>query len=207
MTKTVLDYRRRNRTRARRRVCACRTGHRVIASGETRPQVWELRQEAKSRGVDMQVIKFDVANENDHTHALAHDVDVLLNNTVIMEPGPLVEIPMRDSDASISFGIRNERVRSARGRTGVRARDGRARARPDRLDVLGCDLIKVPFDGGYAASKHAVEGICSAIEEELKAYGVEVVTINPDAYRTGFNDTDMERMNQWREHCERMMAH
>jgi NAD(P)-dependent dehydrogenase (short-subunit alcohol dehydrogenase family) len=65
----------------------------------------------------------------------------------------------------------------------------------------------MPFDGGYAASKHAVEGICSAIEEELKAYGVEVVTINPDAYRTGFNDTDMERMNQWREHCERMVAH
>jgi NAD(P)-dependent dehydrogenase (short-subunit alcohol dehydrogenase family) len=95
MTKTVLDFRRRNRTRARRRVCACRTGHRVIASGETRPQVWELRQEAKSRGVDMQVIKFNVANENDHTHALAHDVDVLLNNAVIMEPGPLVEIPMQ----------------------------------------------------------------------------------------------------------------
>jgi hypothetical protein len=48
----------------------------------------------KARAVDVQHIKFDVANENDRTHALTHDVDVLLNNAVIMEPWPLVKIPM-----------------------------------------------------------------------------------------------------------------
>ncbi|MEG4641484.1 SDR family NAD(P)-dependent oxidoreductase [Paracoccus sp. APAP_BH8] len=34
-------------------------------------------------------------------------------------------------------------------------------------------LVKVPFDGAYAASKHVVEGICSVMHEELKPYGVE----------------------------------
>ena len=68
-------------------------------------------------------------------------------------------------------------------------------------------LVKVPFDGAYAASKHAVEGICSAMHEELKPYGVEVVTVNPGAYRTGFNDTGMESMDQWWGHGERVVEH
>ena len=68
-------------------------------------------------------------------------------------------------------------------------------------------LVKVPFDGAYAASKHAVEGICSAMHEELKPYGVEVVTVNPGAFRTGFNDTGMESMDQWWDQGERVVAH
>ncbi|WP_374328081.1 SDR family NAD(P)-dependent oxidoreductase [Paracoccus pantotrophus] len=68
-------------------------------------------------------------------------------------------------------------------------------------------LVKVPFDGAYAASKHAVEGICSVMHEELKPYGVEVVTVNPGAYGTGFNDTGMESMDQWWSQGERLVAH
>ena len=65
----------------------------------------------------------------------------------------------------------------------------------------------MPFDGAYAASKHAVEGICSAMHEELKPYGFEVVTVNPGAYRTGFNDTGMESMDQWWGLGERVVEH
>ncbi|MNR05444.1 putative ketoacyl reductase [compost metagenome] len=68
-------------------------------------------------------------------------------------------------------------------------------------------LVKVPFDGPYAASKHAVEGLCSALREELKPYGVQVVTINPGAFRTGFNDTGMESMDQWWSQGERVVEH
>jgi len=68
-------------------------------------------------------------------------------------------------------------------------------------------LVKVPFDGAYAASKHAVEGLCSALREELKPYGVQVVTINPGAFRTGFNDTGMESMDQWWSQGERVVEH
>ena len=68
-------------------------------------------------------------------------------------------------------------------------------------------LVKVPFDGAYAASKHAVEGICASMREELAPYGVEVVTVNPGAYRTGFNDTGMESMDQWWSQGERVVEH
>jgi hypothetical protein len=68
-------------------------------------------------------------------------------------------------------------------------------------------LVKVPFDGAYAASKHAVEGICATMHEELKPYGVEVVTVAPGAFRTGFNDTGMETMDQWWSNAERLVDH
>nr|WP_244109305.1 SDR family oxidoreductase [Burkholderia anthina] len=178
-------------------------GHRVIACGQIWPQVWALRQEAKARGADMQVIKFDVTNEIDRAHALTYDVDVLLNNAAIMESGPLVEIPM-----AVFRSVFETNVFAA-----LEVAQGFAR----RMVVRGhgrivwmssvAGLVKVPFDGAYAASKHAVEGICSAMEEELRPYGVEVVTINPGAYRTGFNDTGMESMDQWWNHGERVVAH
>ncbi|KVX46576.1 SDR family oxidoreductase [Burkholderia cepacia] len=178
-------------------------GHRVIACGQIWPQVWALRQEAKARGVDMQVIKFDVTNEIDRAHALTHEIDVLLNNAAIMESGPLVEIPI-----SVFRSVFETNVFAA-----LEVAQGFARRMVARghgrivwmSSVAG--LIKVPFDGAYAASKHAVEGICSAMAEELQPYGVEVVTINPGAYRTGFNDTGMESMDQWWDQGERVVAH
>ena len=45
------------------------------------------------------------------------------------------------------------------------------------------------------------------MREELKPYGVEVATVNPGAYRTGFNDTGMESMDQWWDQGERVVAH
>lgn len=45
------------------------------------------------------------------------------------------------------------------------------------------------------------------MHEELKPYGVEVVTVNPGAFRTGFNDTGMESMDQWWGQGERVTAH
>jgi len=45
------------------------------------------------------------------------------------------------------------------------------------------------------------------MHEELKPYGVEVVTVNPGAFRTGFNDTGMESMDQWWGQGERVVAH
>ncbi len=45
------------------------------------------------------------------------------------------------------------------------------------------------------------------MREELAPYGVQVVTINPGAFRTGFNDTGMESMDQWWSQGERVVEH
>ncbi|MBN9063850.1 MAG: short-chain dehydrogenase [Rhizobiales bacterium 65-9] len=178
-------------------------GHKVIAGCQIWPQVWELRNAAKADGVEMQVVKLDVLNEIDRARALGLKIDVLFNNAGIMESGPMVEIPM-----AVFRSVFETNVFAA-----LELAQGFARAMVTRgsgrivwtSSVAG--LVKVPFDGAYAASKHAVEGICSAMHEELKPYGVEVVTVNPGAFRTGFNDTGMESMDQWWDQGERVVAH
>jgi len=178
-------------------------GHTVIAGCQIWPQVTELRNAAKAEGIELQVIKLDVLSEIDRAKALELDIDILHNNAGIMESGPMVEIPMAVfrsvfetnvfAALALAQGFAHKMVQRGSGRIVWTS------------SVAG--LVKVPFDGAYAASKHAVEGICSAMHEELKPYGVEVVTVNPGAYRTGFNDTGMESMDQWWSQGERVVAH
>ncbi|WP_242111980.1 SDR family oxidoreductase [Luteimonas aquatica] len=179
-------------------------GHRVIAGCQIWPQVWELRQAAAAAGEhNLEVIKLDVLNGIDREKAFGFEIDVLFNNAGIMESGPIVEIPMpvfRSVFETNVFAALEVAQGFARGM--VRRGGGRI---VWTSSVAG--LVKVPFDGAYAASKHAVEAICSAMREELKPYGVEVATVNPGAYRTGFNDTGMESMDQWWAQGERVVAH
>lgn len=178
-------------------------GHNVIAGCQIWPQVWDLRHAAQAAGIEMQVIKLDVLNEIDRANALNIEIDVLFNNAGIMESGPIVEIPMSVFRSVFETNV-FAALELAQGfaRAMVRGKSGRI---VWTSSVAG--LVKVPFDGAYAASKHAVEGICSAMHEELKPYGVEVITVNPGAFRTGFNDTGMESMDQWWNLGERLTEH
>ncbi|MBN8848289.1 MULTISPECIES: SDR family oxidoreductase [unclassified Sphingomonas] len=178
-------------------------GHKVIAGCQIWPQVWEMRHAADAQGLTIEVVKLDVLNEIDRGKILARDIDVLFNNAGIMESGPMAEIPMEVFRAVFETNV-FAALALAQGfaRKMVQRKSGRI---VWTSSVAG--LVKVAFDGAYAASKHAVEGICSAMHDELKPYGVEVVTVNPGAYRTGFNDTGMESMDQWWDQGERVVAH
>lgn len=178
-------------------------GHTVIAGCQIWPQVWELRQALAEAGLQAEVIKLDVLSEIDRGKALERDIDVLFNNAGIMESGPMAEIPMSVFRSVFETNV-FAALELAQGfaRKMVKAGAGRI---VWTSSVAG--LVKVPFDGAYAASKHAVEGICSAMREELAPYGVQVVTINPGAFRTGFNDTGMESMDQWWSQGERVVEH
>lgn len=180
-----------------------RRGHRVIAGCQIWPQVWELRGAAAAEGVGMQVIKLDVLNEIDRAHALALEIDVLHNNAGVMESGPMVELPMAAFRSVFETNV-FAALELAQGFARAMVRRGSGRI-VWTSSVAG--LVKVPFDGAYAASKHAVEAVCAAMHEELKPYGVEVATVNPGSYRTGFNDTGMESMDQWWSQGERVVAH
>lgn len=180
-----------------------RRGHQVVASCQIWSQVWALRQLAAAQGLTLEVIKLDVLNDIDRAHALTREIDVLFNNAGIMESGPMVEIPM-----SVFRSVFETNVFAA-----LELAQGFARQMVKRghgkivwtSSVAG--LVKVPWDGAYAASKHAVEGICAAMREELRPYGVQVATVNPGAFRTGFNDTGMESQDQWWDAGERVIAH
>jgi short-subunit dehydrogenase len=58
-------------------------------------------------------------------------------------------------------------------------------------------IITTPYGGPYAATKHAIEGMALTLKDELEEFGVQVATINPGAYNTGFNDRAAEGKWKW----------
>ena len=51
--------------------------------------------------------------------------------------------------------------------------------------------------GVYVSTKHALELVAEALQQELKPYGIKVQTINPGAYYTGYNETMADAPFRW----------
>ena len=168
-------------------------GFDVIASVEIYSQVQTLKRQADERGVGLQVEKLDVTNDGDRRKALAWNVEILVNNAGVGEGGSTVDIPASNirhefevnvtGPLLLTQGIAKQMVKRGAGRiVWVSSREG--------LNVN-------PFTGIYSASKHAVEAIAETMAYELEEFGVEVATINPGPFLTGFNDRMFQTWESW----------
>lgn len=168
-------------------------GHPVIATVEVMSQVSAMEQEAKERGVTMQIEKLDVTNAKDREKAWTWDIDVLVNNAAVKEGGSLVDIPeenLRHQFEANVFGP----ILLTKGfaRKMVDNKSGRI------VFVSSVSGITTnPLSGPYSASKHTVEAFAMALSKELQEFNVEVSTINPGPYLTGFNDREFETWKNW----------
>ena len=54
-----------------------------------------------------------------------------------------------------------------------------------------------PFTGVYSASKHAAEAIAQTMSVELEEFRIEVATVNPGPFLTGFNDRGFQTREGW----------
>src|SRR5580698_5456775 len=168
-------------------------GFEVIAAVEVYGQVQTLKREAAARGVTLHVEKLDVTNDGDRKKALAWNIEILVNNAGVLEGGSVLDIPapnMRHEfevnvigPLLLTQGIAKQMVKRGRGRiVWVSSREG--------LNVN-------PFTGIYSASKHAVEAIAETMSLELQEFGIEVATINPGPFLTGFNDRGFQTWESW----------
>jgi NAD(P)-dependent dehydrogenase (short-subunit alcohol dehydrogenase family) len=57
-------------------------------------------------------------------------------------------------------------------------------------------LMANPGTGYYSASKHALEGVMEALTKEVAPLGIEVVTVQPGAFRTDWSGRSMQRSEQ-----------
>ncbi len=168
-------------------------GFEVIAAVEIYAQVQPLKREAAARGISLQVEKLDVTVEGDRKKALAWNVEILVNNAGVLEGGSVVDIPganmRREFEVNVvgplllTQGIAKQMVKRGEGRiVWVSSREG--------INVN-------PFTGIYSASKHAVEAIAETMSLELQEFGIEVATINPGPFLTGFNDRGFQTWESW----------
>ena len=168
-------------------------GFDVIAAVEIYPQIEVLENQAKERGVNVQIEKLDVTNEGDRRKALGWNVEILVNNAGMLEGGSVVDIPgdnmRREFEVNVvgpllmTQGIVKQMIKRGTGRVvWVSSREG--------INVN-------PFAGIYSGSKHAIEAIAQTMAIELQEFGIEVATVNPGPFLTGFNDRGFDVQKSW----------
>ena len=168
-------------------------GHRVIAGCQIWPQVWALRQEALARALTLETIKLDLLDEVNVAHALTFPVDVLFNNAGIAHSGTLTDVPMALVRATFDTNVFAHLDLTKRVLPMMFERGG------GRIVWTSSDAgLQTPaFGGAYTASKWAIEAIAATLREELRPRNIQVATVQPGVYGTGFNDTALEGSSYW----------
>ncbi len=148
---------------------------------------------AQQDSVELEVIKLDLLNDIDRAHALTYDIDVLFNNAGIANSGTLTDIPMSLIRANFETNV-FAALELTKGFVRKMVERGSGKIVFNSSDA---GLQTPPFGGAYSASKYAIEAIAATLREELKPKNVQVATVEPGFYLTGFNDTALEASTYW----------
>ncbi|MBS1089723.1 SDR family oxidoreductase [Gluconobacter wancherniae] len=168
-------------------------GLNVIAGVEIVAQVHALEQEAKARGVSLQVEKLDVTHDGDRRRAATWDIDILLNNAGISEGGSVADIPAENLRRQYEVNVIGPVMLT---QMVVKKMAKRKKGKIVFMSSVA-GLTTDPFAGAYSSSKHAIEAIASALDQEMKEFGIAVATVNPGPFLTGFNDRMFETWKTW----------
>ncbi len=161
-----------------------RLGHKVFAAGRNRAALSALEAEG------IETIELDVTSAESIEAAFARveertsggGVDVLINNAGYATAGPILEIDdasLREQFETNVFGL----IAMTR-RFGAPMLDRRAGRIVNVGSVSG--RIPAPLLGAYHATKYALEALNDAMRMETKAFGVDVVMVEPGTIKTGF---------------------
>jgi NAD(P)-dependent dehydrogenase (short-subunit alcohol dehydrogenase family) len=174
-----------------------RNGHTVIATAQFSPQVTPLREKAKAMGLaNLQVMKLDLLDPYDvaYVQKMAPTIDVLWSNAGVGEAGPVFEIPPDlvrhnfEVNVFAPLALTQGFVRSWI--------DNKRKGKIVFTSSMG-GLFTPANWGVYVSTKHALESVAEAMQQELAAYGIKVQTINPGAFYTGYNETMADTPFRW----------
>lgn len=170
-------------------------GKTVIATTETSEQAALLEEDARALNIPLQIEKIDITNAEDRKKAWTWDIDILVNNAAVKEGGALVDIPEENfrkqyevnvfGTVLLTQGFARQMIEKGHGRIVFVS------------SISG--LMVNPFSGPYSSSKFAIESIANTFSQELQEFNIEVATINPGPYLTGFNDEEFEAYRTWQD--------
>ncbi|RKQ84889.1 short-subunit dehydrogenase [Solirubrobacter pauli] len=134
----------------------------------------------------MHTLALDVTDEASVADAVAHvlaeqgRIDVLVNNAGYGSYGALEDVPMREARAQVDvnlFGLAHL--------TQLVLPAMRAQGSGTIINIASMGgQFATPLGAWYHASKFAVEGLSDALRLELRAFGIDVVVIEPGSIRT-----------------------
>lgn len=173
-----------------------KNGHNIIATVHVSSQVTPLREEVAALGLShkIRVERLDLTDQYDIKQALKWDFDVLWNNAGMGEAGPVWEIPVDLMRKNFEVNVFLPLVLT-QGVVQRWVRDGK-KGKVVFTSSMG-GLFTPANWGTYVATKHALESLAEALQQETAAYGIKVQTINPGAYYTGYNETMADNPFRW----------
>ncbi|TAA73481.1 SDR family oxidoreductase [Planococcus salinarum] len=168
-------------------------GHRVIAPVENAPQVTSLMEAAEAENVKLEIFKMDIKNPQDLAQMHEYDFDIFVANAAVNEGGPLGEVPMMNFRELFEVNVFST-LETAQIAAQKFVEKGKG-----KIIFLSsmAGIMSTPYVGPYTATKHTIEAIAKTMRKELEGFGVQVATINPGAFATGFNDRSAEAKWKW----------
>ncbi len=163
-------------------------GHTVHA-GYRNPEKTGPLKALADEGLPIHPVKLDVTETADIASAVAaasgrSPIDVLVNNAGFAVSGPVEVL----SDQMLSRQFNTNVLGPVRLMRAV-APGMRARGTGRIINVSSiAGILGAPFEGAYAASKHAIEGLTEAMWYEIRPFGVHVSLIEPGFFPTEFSD-------------------
>ena len=172
-----------------------KNGHNVIATVQVSPQVTPLREKAKALGLNnLRVERLDLTDPYDIAQAQSWDFDVLWNNAGRGEAGPVGEIPIDLVRQNYEVNVFLPLVLTQ----GVVRKWVANKTKGKVVFTSSMGGLFTPANWGvYVSTKHALEAIAEALQQELAPHGIKVQTINPGAYYTGYNETMADNPFRW----------
>ena len=172
-------------------------GHTIIATVQVSPQVMPLREKAAALGLkNLRVERLDLTDPYDIEQAAKWDYDILWNNAGQGEAGPVWEIPIElvrrnyEINVFLPLTLTQKVVQKW-------VREGSSRGKKVVFTSSMGGLFTPANWGTYVSTKHALEAIAEALQQELRPYGILIQTINPGAYYTGYNETMADNPFRW----------
>jgi NAD(P)-dependent dehydrogenase (short-subunit alcohol dehydrogenase family) len=146
-----------------------KNGHNVIATVQVSPQVTPLREKAKALGLNnLKVERLDLTDPYDIAQAQSWDFDVLWNNAGRGEPGPVWEIPIDLVRQNYEVNVFLPLVLTQ----GVVRKWVANKTKGKVVFTSSMGGLFTPANWGvYVSTKHALESIAEALQQELAPHG------------------------------------
>ena len=163
-------------------------GFQVIGTSRSLERLTELQSEALSRDLPITAVEIDINNDEAVDSAVQRlldehgTIDVLVNNAGYGLWGPVESLTIDEVKSQFETNL-FAAIRLIKPVLPGMVREGRGTV----INISSIEgRLATPFNGAYAASKFALEGLSEALRIELWPLGVRVAVVEPGLFRTGF---------------------
>jgi short-subunit dehydrogenase len=169
-------------------------GYSVIGTSRSLDRLNSLITEAELLAGTVEGIELDVDHDESIAVALKpvidsnKRIDVLVNNAAYGLWGPAQSLSIDELRAQLETNFLGSfRMMKAL----LPDMIGRGCGKIINISSVEGRLV-TPFNGGYAASKFALEGLSEAMRFELWPFGVKVVVVEPGLFKTNFKNNQVD---------------